>query len=66
MTRIFLQPVLLVNVAVMVTGFLLSKKLQSPITYEMKQKLLTIGTASYTVKDNKGAPAYKVRLVLLF
>ncbi|CAF1350301.1 unnamed protein product [Rotaria sp. Silwood1] len=26
----------------------------------MKQKLLTIGTSSYTIKDKKGNPVYKV------
>lgn len=66
MIRIFLQLFLLVNITIMVTGFLLSKKLRSPVTYEMKQKLLTIGTSSYTVKDNRGLPVYKVCFLLLF
>jgi hypothetical protein len=56
----------LVNISVMVTGFLFSKKLQSPTVYEMKQKMLTLGTSSYTIKDNTGTPLYKVCLHSLF
>jgi hypothetical protein len=66
MTRLFLQLFLLVSVMVMVSGFMFKKKLNSPTTYEMKQKLLTVGTSSYTIKDSHGTPVYKVCLFSMF
>lgn len=54
------------NISVMVTCFLFSKKLHAPTIYEMKQKMFTIGTSSYTIKDSKGTAVYKVSLLLLF
>ncbi|CAF2067903.1 unnamed protein product [Rotaria magnacalcarata] len=60
MTRTFLRLFLLGNVLVLAAGFLFSKKLQAPVVYEMKQKLLTIGTSSYAIKNKAGTPIYKV------
>ncbi|CAF1290381.1 unnamed protein product [Adineta steineri] len=60
MARLALQLCLLVNILVMVTSLFMSTKLKAPTTYEMKQKLLTVGTSSYTIKDKQGTPLYKI------
>jgi hypothetical protein len=42
-----------------------SKKLKHATKYELKQKVLTLGT-SYTVKDDQGQSVYKVKFYIKF
>lgn len=43
-----------------VDGLFFKKKIDDAIKYKLKQKVLTLGS-SYTVKDEKGQPVYKVK-----
>ncbi|CAF2316540.1 unnamed protein product [Rotaria sp. Silwood2] len=52
---ITLQLILFVNVS----GLFLSNKIKNTTKYELKQKVLTLGS-SYTVKDDHGQSVYKI------
>jgi uncharacterized protein YxjI len=61
MARLLLQ-VLALQLVILasVYGLFGSKKFQHATKYELQQKVLTLGS-SYTVKNDKGEPVYKVR-----
>lgn len=48
-----------------VNGLFFKPKVQDAVKYRLKQKVLTLGS-SYTVKDDKGEPVYKVKLPIEF
>jgi hypothetical protein len=52
----------LVFVAIVV-GLFASSKIQQGTKYQLQQKVLTLGS-SYTVKDDKDKPVYKVNFYL--
>jgi hypothetical protein len=66
MARLLLQ-LLAVQLVLFATisGLFLSKKLKHATKYQLQQKVLTLGS-SYTVKDDKGEPVYKVRFYINF
>ena len=46
-----------------VLGLFSSPKIQQGTKYQLQQKVLTLGS-SYTIKDDKDKPVYKVRLAM--
>ena len=66
MARIHFQllAILLVLIAITSGLFSSSKKIKKGNTYQLKQKVLTLGT-SYTITDGRNKPVYKVNVFYL-
>jgi len=63
MARLLLQLLAVQLVLFATISGLFSKKLKHATKYQLQQKVLTLGS-SYTVKDDKDKPVYKVNFYL--